>query len=1504
MSRRVLVCPCVFVLTAFCSGPLAGQNPFGWIQSDQWACLVPLQGNDCSGNGVHVMKQNWVAPHDLTSEDPVVGDVWDDIDFGGAAKSAAWRGAGLPAWTNIGLGPDPNVVNWQAYCTANGLTDDFVMGIGVTYVRNNTAAPLWVGLCTASDDSVLVYVNNNCSAAVTVCRGTAADCAEVNPAVLAPGVNRIAVLVWEGFGGFGFRLALVKPDGSKYTQADPEIQVLGAADNFGGPGQFPVLRRSYPGSDFECPRDRYTITLSGSGFVPGTMYTVCEEVPGCATGDVEVANISASGSVQGIPQPDPPDSIAEFTTRTFVGSDIGGGSGTVVDDNGTPADPSDDVYTSTSTSGGDLWANGDDFEFIYTTHGGDFDVAIEFLRREGGNGRWGKFGLIARESLDRCSRSTYSKDHLAVFVDNFDCATLEGRLNHLDCGGGLFGNYNLVGLTGLADPLCHPRFLRLTRRGDQFQAWGSNLDGLADGALNPRDDCNWVPSSLAGGVTWTAPVPEELIVGFFNSEHNDQGAGVQTITFRVLGDTPGVPLQDLGRKIVWQVPGSVLNGAGVSYDLRAPRLSSLTLRGRVGPVQVSGPSRLFFQSPPSGPAGAFEGATDIGEGGPCTPGSLTHNAGEYEMAASGLDIWATGDQFHFAYLRWDGDFVMQARFFDYSHPAAGGRWGKTGLMARWDCRPNAAYYFTHNAGATNFNCDIDGPRDAYRPYSGQNGGNGEPYQVWWQDVFGDERVDALLCAPPSSTSFPYIRSNDIRGDERNLAPWLRMVRRGSTFYSYGSDDGRDWKSLGSFSWPEAPETLLVGAALTSHANCEVQRVHFDSFSIAAPPPLGTEVPPDASLAELRALPGEELLSTDFEDGDENQPPPGWVTHRWGGPVPRGFDPQVAGGRLRMGDIRNSPLGSGEDTGTSAFWPEPIDPRGAYLFDFDVHFSYNQALAGDGNPPADGLTFAVLGTLDVPRQDHTPVEDIVDAAGGGGAVLLKRTTVGTDRRGESTTALQDGLYTTVSSTGRDLWVDGDSFEFAYNTLRGDFDVSVEIVAKRFPPGGRWGKFGLMARQSLAHNAKHGSIQDHGPDLQDPARYARRLRHQKVWEMEEPATALGFGIADPNDGSSVMHPRFLRLTRRGDVVAGWVSNTAGDIDPADDLNWVQIFADDTWQGVDRACVGFAYSVHNSSGDSSGAIDWRLVEYSGEVVSDPADDPVPHHLDLRFGDRGGSLGYNRINQTHHAGEGVVRSRDLSVASFAVEFDNWHGSQIENDGDAGNVSGFNPLGGAERTGTGAYHIGLNVAASIFTAQRNHQVGVHDDDLQDIYHSAGLHAAVLYDHGRVKAWVGSNAAGGGAGREDLVKVLDYEIEPLDVNAPEAVFGFTAATGGATCTMEVDNLVVKKFGVRGPLFVRGDADSNGRIELTDAIRILGFLFLGGANPAPACFDSADSDDNGRLELTDAVRILGFLFLGGTNPPPAPPTPRDASYLASDCGLDPREEMPDLGCVTQAARCRG
>jgi len=93
----------------------------------------------------------------------------------------------------------------------------------------------------------------------------------------------------------------------------------------------------------------------------------------------------------------------------------------------------------------------------------------------------------------------------------------------------------------------------------------------------------------------------------------------------------------------------------------------------------------------------------------------------------------------------------------------------------------------------------------------------------------------------------------------------------------------------------------------------------------------------------------------------------------------------------------------------------------------------------------------------------------------------------------------------------------------------------------------------------------------------------------------------------------------------------------------------------------------------------------------------------------------------------------------------------------------------------------------------------------------------------------------------------------------------------------------------GKTFHRGDADENGDLQLTDAIRILGVLFLGqGTIP---CADAADADDNGVIQLTDAIRILGVLFLGqGTIPAPGPTT--------EPCGEDPTPDAGgDIGCET-------
>jgi regulation of enolase protein 1 (concanavalin A-like superfamily) len=73
-------------------------------------------------------------------------------------------------------------------------------------------------------------------------------------------------------------------------------------------------------------------------------------------------------------------------------------------------------------------------------------------------------------------------------------------------------------------------------------------------------------------------------------------------------------------------------------------------------------------------------------------------------------------------------------------------------------------------------------------------------------------------------------------------------------------------------------------------------------------------------------------------------------------------------------------------------------------------------------------------------------------------------------------------------------------------------------------------------------------------------------------------------------------------------------------------------------------------------------------------------------------------------------------------------------------------------------------------------------------------------------------------------------------------------------------------GAAAPLFLRADADDNGAVEITDAVVLLDYLFLGGT--APACSKAADADDSGELDITDPVYVLDYLFLGG----PAPPAP--------------------------------
>jgi hypothetical protein len=128
-------------------------------------------------------------------------------------------------------------------------------------------------------------------------------------------------------------------------------------------------------------------------------------------------------------------------------------------------------------------------------------------------------------------------------------------------------------------------------------------------------------------------------------------------------------------------------------------------------------------------------------------------------------------------------------------------------------------------------------------------------------------------------------------------------------------------------------------------------------------------------------------------------------------------------------------------------------------------------------------------------------------------------------------------------------------------------------------------------------------------------------------------------------------------------------------------------------------------------------------------------------------------------------------------------------------------------------------------------------------------------------------------------------IHQLQGNSNAGAGGPGDPNGGDMVVLELWRVETKEPEV---LFRRGDADGNRNLELTDAVRILNFLFLG--TGVLNCFEAADSDDNGTLELTDAIRILNFLFIGGAARPPESPGP-------FTCGPDRENSPRDLGCIS-------
>jgi len=117
----------------------------------------------------------------------------------------------------------------------------------------------------------------------------------------------------------------------------------------------------------------------------------------------------------------------------------------------------------------------------------------------------------------------------------------------------------------------------------------------------------------------------------------------------------------------------------------------------------------------------------------------------------------------------------------------------------------------------------------------------------------------------------------------------------------------------------------------------------------------------------------------------------------------------------------------------------------------------------------------------------------------------------------------------------------------------------------------------------------------------------------------------------------------------------------------------------------------------------------------------------------------------------------------------------------------------------------------------------------------------------------------------------------------EYLFRLTVDDGDLCTGPQTKEFTITVEGGTAELFKRGDVNVDGKLDIADAVALLGHLFSG--KPMPLCPDAADANDDGKLDIADSIRILAHLFASsGPLPPP---------FAA--CGEDPSSD-PLPPCV--------
>jgi regulation of enolase protein 1 (concanavalin A-like superfamily) len=173
---------------------------------------------------------------------------------------------------------------------------------------------------------------------------------------------------------------------------------------------------------------------------------------------------------------------------------------------------------------------------------------------------------------------------------------------------------------------------------------------------------------------------------------------------------------------------------------------------------------------------------DVGSTG--VVGSASVASGTWTLDGSGVDIYGTSDEFRFAYQQVTGDVDIRVRVASLENVH---QWSKAGVMIRESLNANA--------------------RNVFSLVSAQSG----------------RAIQARTTTGGTTT-----RTADAGG----IPVWLRLVRRGSQFTGYLSENGTSWSTMGTVTIA-MPASAYVGLAVTSHNDPVAATATFTNLTVTS-----------------------------------------------------------------------------------------------------------------------------------------------------------------------------------------------------------------------------------------------------------------------------------------------------------------------------------------------------------------------------------------------------------------------------------------------------------------------------------------------------------------------------------------------------------------------------------------------------------------------------------------------------------------------------------------------